>query len=436
MQILVIDDDPSVQWIVRKALGRGHRVLEAYNLCDGRELLEEAQLVFIDLYLPDGSGLDLLEEVALMESPPLVVLMTGKGDPEAVIETMKRGAMDYLTKPFDLVKLRSLVREAEGLVTREEEPSQEFIAKSPVMEGVLKRMGRLADTDLSVLIMGERGVGKGAAARYIHAHSGRREGPLLFFKPAHLPSPRVDLELFGAGGRVERARGGTLVIEDVEQLGPEVQNRLLVALERGEYSVPGDGSALLEARIIATTSGDLPWLVGDGSFNEALFLRLQTFTLEILPLRERREEILLLAEHFLHSAAQKGGFKVRGFTTQASDALVKYGWPGNVEELKDTVERLVPLARGQPIPLDMLPFTIRENRRQSLFIDYLRKEVQGMLEAGETNIYGRIVDQVERVLLEEVLGRTRGNQNRASHILGVHRNTIRRKLSVLGESER
>lgn len=438
MNILIIDDDPSVQWIIHKALGRRHRILEASTLEEARVLLEEVQLVLLDIYLPDGSGLNFLEEVLGMEDPPLVVLMTGRGGPEIVIETMKRGAMDYLPKPFDLGRLRSLVKEAEALVAREEEEERpkEFVTKSPVMEEVLKRMGRLAATDLSVLVTGEEGVGKTAAARYIHAHSNRGEGPLVVFSPARLPSSRVEAKLFGKGGKLERARDGTLVIQGVEQLVPEVQEKLLMALEKGEYLIPGGAFTALEARIIATTSRDLPRLVVEGGFNEDLFLRLQTFTVEIPPLRERIEDIHPLAEYFLNMAAKEGKAKVRGFTSQAMEALVKYRWPGNVKELKEVVERLVPLARGQPISVDLLPLMIRENREQPPFLLYLREEVKRMLKEGEKDVYSKIVDQVEKILLEEVLSQTQGNQIMASRILGVHRNTIRRKLSVFGGRSR
>ncbi len=428
MEILVIDDDPSVQWIIQKALGRCHRVLEASTLGEARPLLGKVQLVFLDIYLPDGSGLDLLEELLQGEAPPLVVLMTGRGGPETVIEAMKRGAMDYLPKPFDLARLRSLVREAETLVTREEEEedSEEFVSRSPVMIEVLKRMGRLAATDLSVLITGEEGVGKTAAARYIHAHSARKEGPFVIFAPFRLPSPRVETELFGKGGKLERAKGGTLVIQQVEQLVPEIQEKLLSALESGEYSVPGAGFTSLDTRVIATTSRDLPRMVVEGGFNEDLFLRLQTLTLEIPPLRERAEDVPLLANYFLKKAAGEG--KVKGFAPQAIEALMRYRWPGNVRELKEVIERLVSLARGQPISVDLLPLVIRENREQPPFVSYLRKEVKRMLREGERDIYGKIVDQVEKVLLEEVLSQTQGNQIMASRILGLHRNTIRRKL--------
>ncbi|RLD98341.1 MAG: two-component system response regulator, partial [Aquificota bacterium] len=302
------------------------------------------------------------------------------------------------------------------------------------MEEVLKRMGRLAAADLSVLITGEDGVGKTAAARYIHAHSTRKNGPLVVFAPARLPSARVEVELFGKGGKLEKAKGGTLVIQQVEQLVPEIQEKLLAALENGEYLVPGGGFTPLDARVIATTSRDLPRMVVEGGFNEDLFLRLQTFTVEIPPLRERAEDVPLLAEYFLKRVAGKR--KVRGFTSQAMEALMKYRWPGNVKELKEVIERLVPLARGQPISVDLLPLVIRENREQPAFIAYLREEVKRMLKEGEKDIYGKIVGQVEKVLLEEVLSQTQGNQIMASRILGVHRNTVRRKLSVFGDRGR
>jgi DNA-binding NtrC family response regulator len=222
------------------------------------------------------------------------------------------------------------------------------------------------------------------------------------------------------------------VIQHVEDLVPEVQDKLLTVLEQGEHIALGGRIFQLEARIMATTSSDLPRLVVEGGFNEDLFLRLQTLTLEILPLRERAEDVPPLAEYFLQGAAEAARSRVRGFTSQAMEAFMRYRWPGNVKELKEVVERLVTLSRGQLISLDLLPLVIRENREEPPFILYLREEVQRMLKEGEEDIYGKVLEQVEKVLLEEVLGQTQGNQIRASRILGVHRNTIRRKLFLFG----
>jgi DNA-binding NtrC family response regulator len=453
---IVVADDEALQ---RRTLAgflakAGHKVVEAAS---GEEAVSAVEagpvdLVLTDLRMPGLSGMDVVRRVKAVQPEVGVVVLTAFGTVRGAVEAMKAGAADYLTKPVDLDELelvvarlletRDLVRENRELRRRLEESTAGFrlLGRSPALREVLSLAVRVAETDATVLIRGESGTGKELLARSIHTLGRRAGGPFVALNCAALPETLLESELFGHEkgaftgaerrhrGRVEAAEGGTLFLDEIGDVPLPVQVKLLRFLQEREYTPVGGERALpADVRVMAATHRDLEALMRDGAFREDLFYRLNVVSLTLPPLRDRREDVPELIEHFLERFARRHDRPVTQASREATDALIKYAYPGNVRELENIVEQAVILARGETITVADLPLAVRRAEAPDR-ADPLS------LEAVEGNLPG-VLDDLERRIVLEALAREGGNQSETARRLGLTESGLRYKLKRWQEAE-
>jgi two-component system nitrogen regulation response regulator GlnG len=464
--ILVAEDEDGLRWVLEKGLrGAGHEVTV---VADGRSALEEAErqpfdLVFVDVRMPGLDGLTVLDRLRALRPDALVVVMTAHGTMETAIQAMQRGAYDYLTKPFDLDEVLLLTERALAARRLTQEVAQlrsglqeiwEFgalIGHHPRMQDVYKTIGRIAASDVTVLLRGESGTGKELVARAIHHYSRRAGRPFVAVSCAAIPGTLLESELFGHErgaftdarerrlGKLELAHGGTMFLDEVGDMPAELQAKLLRSLQERTFERVGGHEAIrVDVRIIAATNRDVDAMVRDGRFRDDLYYRLNVVALELPPLRERRRDIPLLVEHFLTKYAADLG--QRAVAPPALDRLVGYEWPGNVRELENVVQRAMVMATAGVILPEHLPIG-PVSAAASVAIDATLEEiierrllecVRGLREQTSANLYDLMVGLVEKPLLRAVLRETEGNQVRAAQLLGINRNTLRKKLKEHG----
>lgn len=453
---LVVEDEEGVRFVLERALQQaGLRTVGVGSLAEARQAVQRERpvCVFIDVRLPDGSGLDLASEVAGRDPRPLVVVMTAQDTVEHAIEAMKRGADEYLVKPFALSDAQQLARTAleRRRMETADSPSPAaayfgLVGRSAAMREVYKRIGRSAPTDLPVLVEGESGTGKELVARALHASSARASGPFVAVNLAALPAELVESELYGhekgaftgavaaRTGKFEQADGGTLLLDEVGELPLELQAKLLRALQDGEISRVGGKTLKVDVRVVAATNVDLARAVTTGRFRSDLYYRLRVLPLRLPPLRERREDVPLLAEHFL----QRDGLKLRGrelrLSPEAARVLERHSWPGNVRELENVLRAA--LVEAQDVTLAARDVTLALGSEllqasngegwQAPYAELVRQTL------GSDAAYTRLLEEAERVVLREALEKASGNQVRAAGLLGMHRNSLRRRITELG----
>ncbi len=466
--ILIADDDSAIRTVISEALTRlGYDVRAAGNAATLWRWVEEGDgdLVVTDVILPDENGLDLLPRILHIRPDLKIVVMSAESTIMTALRAAEQGAYEYLPKPFDLNELVTVVRRAlaepksgaaptaDGAAVDEQLP---LIGRSPAMQDVYRILARLMSTDLTVMIAGESGTGKELVARALHDYGRRRNGPFVAINMAAIPRELVEAELFGHErgaftgatsrgiGRFEQAQGGTLFLDEIGDMPLDAQTRLLRVLQEGEYTTVGGRRALkADVRIVAATHRDLDQLVHQGGFREDLFYRLNVVPIRLPPLRERREDIPELARHFLARAAAEGlGYKV--ITRAAMDRLQHHGWPGNVRELENTTRRLVALYAEDEIDETVIereldqPLTAAAADRGEA--ETLSASIERHLnryftahggDLPPTGLYARILREVERPLISRALSATRGNQIKAAELLGVNRNTLRKKIRDL-----
>jgi two-component system response regulator HydG len=447
--LLVADDDPGLRESLQRTLTRaGYQVVLA---TDGRAALERLRgggmdLVLTDLKMPGLTGIEVLRAAKAIAPDVDVILLTAFGTVEEAVSAMKDGAYDFITKPFrgeQLLKLvakalerRALIEQNRALQRQLEDlrGKGQVIGGSPAFRRMTTLINQVADSSATVLIQGESGTGKELVARAIHERSPRHAGPFVAVNCAALPETLLESELFGyekgaftgaAGrkeGRFEIADGGTLFLDEVADLSPLTQPKILRVLQEGEFErVGGTKTIRADVRIVTATNQDLAQMVKDKRFREDLFYRLNVITITVPPLRERREDIRVLAQHFLRVYAAKNSRKLEGFTDEAIRRLEAYAWPGNVRELENVIERGVVLARGSLVDLVDLP-----------------EEIAGATPLPEGVLSIRIgtpLAEVERRLLEETLRSTKGNRTLTAKLLGIDPKTVYRKLGRQDESE-
>jgi two-component system nitrogen regulation response regulator GlnG len=464
--ILIADDEDSLRWVLEKGLRQaGYEVTAVKDGAAAVRAVEAASfdLVFLDVRMPNLDGLAALARMRELRGDACVVVMTAHGTMETAIQAMQRGAYDYLTKPFDLDEVLLLAERAlaAGRLTQEVarlrtglQEVREFsalIGRHTRMQDVYKTIGRIAGTDVTVLLRGESGTGKELVARAIHHYSRRAGRPFVAVSCAAIPGTLLESEMFGHErgaftdakerrlGKFELAHGGTLYLDEIGDMPLELQAKLLRALqERTIERLGGHESIRIDVRVLAATNRDLDTLMREGEFREDLYYRLNVVTLNLPPLRERRRDVPLLVEHFLAKHAPELG--ECGVAPDALDRLVGHDWPGNVRELENVVQRAMVMASSGVILPEHLPIG-PVSAAASVAVDASLEEVierkliecvRGLREHASANLYDLMIGLVEKPLLRAVLRETGGNQVRAAQILGINRNTLRKKLTEHG----
>jgi len=467
-RILVADDEESIRWVLSKALSKkGFTVDLAASGSEALALFRQHpyDLAVLDIKMPGISGLDLLTRFHEERPATLVVIMTAESSMKNAVEAMKRGAYDYITKPFDLDVLDSIILKAQKSaemtdeVHRLKEELKEhyqldrtLIGNSRPMQEVYKLLGKVAPSDVTVLITGESGTGKELVARAIHFNSPRLGKPFLALNCAAIPRELLESELFGFEkgaftgaterkiGKFEQASGGTLFLDEIGDMPLDLQAKLLRVLQEKEITRTGGSTAIaVDVRIVAATNQDLKEKVRAKEFREDLYYRLNVVPINLPALRERRDDIPLLTEYFIQRAHEELNVPARGCTDEAMALLRRYNWPGNVRELENTIQRAALLSPDQLLTPADFPGLLAEGQRaeandslEALIANKLQNSLSQMDVNELDNLYDMVLHQMERPLINIVLEKTRGNQVRAAEILGINRNTLRKKIQTLG----
>lgn len=499
--IWIVDDDQSIRFVLEKALLREH--LPTRSFSNSRDVLaalstaaddEGPQILVSDIRMPGGSGLDLLEKVKAKFPGLPVIIMTAFSDLDSAVSAFQGGAFEYLPKPFDLPKAVELIRRAVEESQREEtseermDEAPEMLGQAPAMQDVFRAIGRLAQSNVTVLITGESGSGKELVARALHKHSPRAGGPFVAINTAAIPKDLLESELFGhergaftgaqtmRRGRFEQADGGTLFLDEIGDMPFELQTRLLRVLSDGHfYRVGGHSAVKTNVRVIAATHQDLEQRVKEGGFREDLFHRLNVIRLRLPALRERKEDVSMLTRHFLQQSAQQLGVEPKRISDAALVWLEGFAFPGNVRQLENLCHWLTVMAPAQLIEPKDLPPEIGVSRSDapqvkpvaaampqtaesvapvqaapppyfpevvavgSTSYDVLQEWEQGLegeaialLGSGRLDVWDVLTKRFESRLILAALASTKGRRIEAAHKLGIGRNTITRKIQELG----
>ncbi|MBI4081852.1 MAG: sigma-54-dependent Fis family transcriptional regulator [Candidatus Lambdaproteobacteria bacterium] len=468
IHILVLDDEESIRWVIGKTLNQPRYKLHfAGSAEQAARLVEQHPIDFalVDINLPGDDGFSFLTRERQRHPELLMAIMTGEGTMNNAVTAMKLGAFDYVTKPFDIDEVEALVsRAAQAIVLRRRHrgdaatlapggPAEDvIIGKSRSVREIYKAIGRVAATELTVLILGESGTGKELIARSIHQHSRHGEHPFIAVNCAAIPRDLLEVELFGhekgaftgAGdrraGKFEGAGKGTVFLDEIGDMSLDLQAKMLRVLQEREFQRVGGLETLrLEARIVAATNQSIRESTAAGAFREDLYYRLSAFTIVSEPLRERRADIPLLVEHFLRKGTRELGLPARAITREAMARLTEYGWPGNVRELENTVKSLMILTGAPVIDVGDLPRNVlgqpgepgAESAEQALG-RLFAPQIEDYCEHGRTGLLQAVHAQVERPLIRKVMLKTGWNQVQAATILGINRNTLRTRLHALG----
>jgi len=453
--ILVIDDDESIIWVIKKALEpSGYKITSRTKLASGLKAVhDKTHIILLDLILPDGDGLEGLREIRSINPDTVVIMITANAKMQSTITAMKEGAYDYIEKPFDIEELKIVVENAfRDLSLREElkkfkkaafeTENPQMIGKSPKMLKVFKDIGKVAAKNITVLITGESGTGKELVAKAIHYNSSRSLDPFIAINSASIPKDLLESELFGykrgaftgaikdKKGKIETANNGTLFLDEISEIDPDLQAKLLRFLQEREFSPLGSNEIIkADVRIIGASNKDLATAVQSGQFREDLYYRFNVVQIKLPPLRERKEDIPLLAKNFLRETTVKLETGEKELSRDAKALLLKYDWPGNVRELENVIKRACVLSNGTIIENNDL--LIEEDNSYSLK-DFLEEKLKHYLKdltnIGNCNLYSTVLSEAEKALISIVLKETNGNQLKTAKVLGINRNTLRSKI--------
>jgi two-component system nitrogen regulation response regulator GlnG len=455
--VWIIDDDRSIRWVFEKALTRENIAFKTFSSAqDALAALGSTppQVVVSDIRMPGSSGLDLLQQIKTRFPNLPVIIMTAYSDLESAVAAFQGGAFEYLPKPFDVDQAVDLIRRAMEESLRQSdtpeasEESPEILGQAPSMQEVFRAIGRLTQSQATVLINGESGTGKELVARALHRHSPRAAKPFIAINTAAIPKDLLESELFGhergaftgaqamRRGRFEQAEGGTLFLDEIGDMPADLQTRLLRVLSDGQfYRVGGHQPIKANVRIIAATHQDLESRVKLGLFREDLFHRLNVIRLRLPALRERREDVPLLAKYFLAKSARELGVEPKRMTDAALKYLGSLDWPGNVRQLENLCHWVTVMAPGINVDMPDLPPEIREGDARmpsESWIAALEREAENALNRGETQIMDEMTRQFEKALILRALAHTGGRRIEAANLLGLGRNTLTRKIQELG----
>ena len=479
--VWIVDDDRSIRWVLEKALARESIPCKVFGAA--QEVLSELevdspQVLVSDIRMPGSNGLDLLRKVKSRHPALPVIIMTAFSDLESAVSAFQGGAFEYLPKPFDVDKAVELIRRAVDESLRESAADDapielpEILGQAPAMQEVFRAIGRLSQSNVTVLITGESGSGKEVVARALHKHSARKGGPFIALNMAAIPRDLLESELFGhergaftgaqamRRGRFEQAEGGTLFLDEIGDMPAELQTRLLRVLSDGfYYRVGGHQPIKADVRVIAATHQNLEERVRQGLFREDLYHRLNVIRLRLPPLRERPEDIPLLTRHFLAKSARELGVEPKRLSPEALKFIQGLAFPGNVRQIENLCHWLTVLAPAQVVKVEDLPLEIRTEAAPSPaptlaaaaapapvavaapvmatasaadWLALLVDEVSRRLAAGEREVMDELGRQFEAAVIRTALRHTHGRRIEAASKLGVGRNTITRKIQELG----
>jgi two-component system nitrogen regulation response regulator GlnG len=458
--VWIVDDDASIRWVLERALARESLTTRAFE--DGDSVIraldsEQPDTIVTDIRMAGMSGLELMDALSTRAADIPVIVMTAHTDLDSAVSAYRGGAFEYLPKPFDVDDAAALVRRAiqhrlESRVAAagvDPRVKTRIVGEAPAMQEVFRVIGRLAKSNMNVLICGESGTGKELVARALYETSPRAAQPFVAINTAAIPAELLESELFGHEkgsftgaqtrriGRFEQAHGGTLFLDEIGDMPANLQTRLLRVLSDCRfYRVGGHDQIEVDVRVIAATNQDLEARVRDGRFREDLFHRLNVISINLPPLRERREDVPALTRRFLQQAAEELEVEPKQLTDEAAAILVRHPWPGNVRQLENVCRRLTVMAPGQHITVDDLPddLTRVETAGEGAaaeWEDLLRRTAERKLAMGETALLDELSPAFERVMLTTALSHTRGHKQAAAKCLGWGRNTLTRKLKEL-----
>lgn len=459
--VWIVDDDKSIRWVLEKSLSKAH--IETRTFSNGNHLLEALDAMvpdalITDIRMPGIDGLQLLKKVQEIYPDLPVIVMTAHSDLESAVSAFHGGAFEYLPKPFDIEEVVEIAIRAcrharkdddltENLKTVESTP--EIIGAAPAMQEVFRAIGRLARSHITVMINGESGTGKELVAKALHRHSPRADNPFIALNMAAIPKDLMESELFGhekgaftgaqakRAGRFEQANNGTLFLDEIGDMPAELQTRLLRVLADGQfYPVGAHSSVKVNVRIIAATHQDLENLVAQGKFREDLFHRLNVIRIHIPPLRERREDIPLLMQHFLTQAAAELNTELKVLKPDTVEFLQTLDWPGNVRQLENLCRWLTVMASGREIhknelPQELFNETDEKPSSQENWQNLLHKNIEQQLRQKMPEVAKKVIPTVESILIKTALNYSGGKRHEAAKLLGYGRNTLTRKIKEL-----
>lgn len=462
MAAWIVDDDHAIRWVLE-------RTLKAENIehasfpdaeCLWQQLLiEQPEIIISDVRMPGIDGLELMQKIHQRYPLIPIIIMTAHSDLDSAVNAYQSGAFEYLPKPFDIHEATALIKRAinhSKELKQQKKPNTqpistpEIIGEAPAMQEVFRVIGRLSRSSMSVLINGQSGTGKELVAQALHKHSPRKNETFIALNMAAIPKELIEAELFGhekgaftgaaanRQGRFEQADGGTLFLDEIGDMPLDVQTRLLRVLADGQfYRVGGHQAIKVDVRIIAATHQNLEKKVQSGDFREDLFHRLNVIRLQLPALRERREDIPLLANHFLHNIANELTVESKQLTKATLTYLSELPWPGNVRQLENICRWLTVMASGQEVHISDLPPELgnqdipEQDGEPVIWQESLKKWADTQLRNGETNILGQLLPEFEKIMLQSALKHTQGKKHEAAKLLGWGRNTLTRKLKEL-----
>ena len=452
--IWVVDDDESIRWVLEKGLterGITVQTFDSANKVIEKLETENPQLILTDIRMPGKSGIDLLDQVKELRPEIPVIVMTAHSDLESAVESYEHGAWEYLPKPFDIEEAISMVQRATAIDSNKDEEfsesEAEVIGEAPAMQEVFRAIGKLSNSNSTVLLIGQSGTGKELVAKALYQHSPRKDKPFIALNMADIPKELLEAELFGHEkgaftgadekriGRFEQADDGTLFLDEIGDMQLETQTRLLRVLSNGEfYRVGGREPIKVNVRIITATHQNIEDLVKEGLFREDLFHRLNVIKISLPNLNERKEDIPLLVKHFFHKSSEELKEEKKYLSEEVENYFTTLNWPGNVRQLENTCRWLTVMSPTREVKLEDLPDELKLENIEKLndWTKVLQSWSENYLAKGKTDLLEEAIPEFEKTLIKVALNKTLGRKKEAADLLGWGRNTLTRKIKDLG----